>query len=62
MNEVSKPPPSPGVTFAAAAAGGFIGAVGGAIVAANMTGDPNSDAKLEAPEPQEQVLVADGNK
>ncbi len=59
MNDVSKPPPSPGVTLAAAAAGGFVGAVAGAIVAANMMGDANNDAMLEKPEPEEQVLVAD---
>ena len=62
MNDVSKPPPSPGVTLAAAAAGGFVGAVAGAIVATNMMGDPNNDAKLQEPEPQEQVLVAEGRE
>lgn len=62
MNDVSKPPPSPGLILAAAAAGGFVGAVAGAIVAANMMGDSNSDAKLLTPEPEEQVLVAERSK
>jgi Na+/glutamate symporter len=62
MNDVSKPPPSPGVTFAAATAGGFVGAVAGAIVAAGMMGDSNSDANLDKPEADEQVLVAEGKK
>ncbi len=62
MNDVSKPPPSSGAVFVAAAAGGFAGAIGGAIVAANMMGDPNTDAKVQAPEAQEQVLVAGERK
>ncbi|MDJ0940678.1 MAG: hypothetical protein QNJ00_13035 [Woeseiaceae bacterium] len=60
MNEVSKPPPWQ--TLAAATAGGFIGAVGGAVVAANMLGEPSGQARVQEPEPQEQVLVAENEK
>ncbi len=60
MNDVSKPPPSPGVTFAAAAGGGFVGAIVGAVVATSMMGEPNTDARVQEPVPEEQVLVADG--
>ncbi len=55
-DEVSKPPP-PGPVFLAAAGGGFVGAIAGAVVATNMMGDPDS-ARIQQPEPQEQVLVA----
>lgn len=55
MNEINKPPPYQ--TLLAATAGGFIGAVGGAAVATNMMGEPDT-AQLQQPEPQEQVLVA----
>ncbi len=54
-DEVSKPPP-PGPTFLAAAGGGFVGAIAGAVVATSMMGDPDR-AKIQEPEPQEQVLV-----
>lgn len=60
MNDVLKPPPY--VTAAAAAVGGFVGAVAGVVVATNMMGEPEGQARVQDPEPQEQVLVAENEK
>ena len=60
MNNVLKPPPA--TNLAAAAAGGFIGALAGAVVAANMMGEPNTQSRVQDAEPQEQALVAENEK
>lgn len=60
MNDVSKPPPS--MLAAASAAGGFVGALAGAIVAATiMSGDGDSDTQsaLDTATTDQPVVVAE---
>ena len=60
MNGIAKPPPL--TTAVAAAAGGFVGAVAGAIVAASMTGSPddsNAQSALDIADNDKAVVAAE---
>ncbi len=59
MTDVNKPPTYQ--LLLASAGGGFVGAVAGVVVATNMMGDPDT-GHIQAPEPQEQVLVGQNDK
>ena len=60
MNGISKPPPQP--SMLAAAGGGFVGALAGALVAASIMGngdDSDSQSRIDHADDDKPAIVAE---